>query len=114
LAASGRLQLYVDDPVVSVKATEEEAQKALDLVILWWLALGIPLSWKKGSFSRASDSHRWIGIDYTLVTEGAIMRLPDSFVLELRALIEPLYRPTGSSAKLSWTPSSAKQPGWHS
>ena len=72
--APGRIQLYVDDPITSVKATEQAAQEAFDIVILWWLALGIPLSWKKGSLARGSETHRWIGIDYTLTDAGAVKR----------------------------------------
>ena len=98
-SAPGRLQLYVDDPVVSVRASEAKAHETLDLVILWWLVLGIPLSWKKGSFTQASVPHRWIGIDYTLRSEGAVMRLPDSFVADLKTLIAPLCKMTGYIGK---------------
>ena len=78
--APGRAQLYVDDPIVSVRASEVQAKSTLDLVVLWWLVLGIPLSWKKGFLSSGSEPHRWIGIDYTLTAEGALMRLPPAFV----------------------------------
>jgi len=94
--APGNLQLYVDDPVVSVRSRQAEAHETLDLVIAWWLVLGIPLSWKKGSLTDGSVPHRWIGIDYTLSDEGAIMRLPPQFIKDLLTLIEPLCVPVGT------------------
>ena len=97
--APGRLQLYVDDPVVSVRSKKTEAHETFDLVIVWWLVLGIPLSWKKGSLSEGSLPHRWIGIDYTLCDEGAIMRLPPQFIKDLLALIVPLCVPKGSVSR---------------
>ena len=81
--APGRLELYVDDPICSVKACRSRAMEAFDLVICWWLTLGVPLSWKKGVLSDGLTPHRWIGIDYVLGEEGAIMRLPPKFVAEL-------------------------------
>ena len=50
-SAPGRVQLYVDDPIVSVRASEERAHATLDLVVLWWLVLGIPCLGRK-VFSR--------------------------------------------------------------
>merc|ERR1712194_887625 len=91
----GRAQLYVDDPIVSVRATEAQAKSTLDLVILWWLVLRIPLSWKKGFLSAGADPHRWIGIDYTLTSEGSLMRLPPAFVVDLLSRLLPLCSPRG-------------------
>ena len=87
--SAGRAQLYVDDPIVSVRATESQAKFDLDLVMLWWLVLGIPLSWKKGFLTSGAEAHRWIGIDYTLTAEGALMRLPPAFVADLLVLLLP-------------------------
>ena len=92
----GRLQLYVDDPVVSVRAKEDQAHETFDLVILWWLTLGLPLSWKQRPLTRGSEPHRWIGIDYTLGDTGAIMRLPPQFVADLLVLLEPICFSTGT------------------
>ena len=80
-AAAGRLQLYVDDPVVSVVGTEEQRNIAIDLVLLWWLVLVLPLAWLKGLATRGV--HRWIGADFELVnwntaTEPQQQRMQDS------------------------------------
>ena len=93
--APGRLQMYVDDPVLSCLGAEKECKLSFDLVILWWMLLGIPLSWKKGSIYPQNVEHRWIGIDYTLVDTGARMRLPPDFVAELLILLLPLRSASG-------------------
>ena len=56
--AEGRLQLYVDDPILTVEGNIEEQHCAIDLLVLWWLCLGIPLSWSKGSFLNALSPPR--------------------------------------------------------
>ena len=97
--APGFLELYVDDPVISVRAKPAEADATFDMVILWWLTLGLPLSWKKGSMSDGSVPHRWIGIEYTLTEAGAIMRLPPQFVKDLLQLIDPICQTKGTIAR---------------
>ena len=57
--APGRLQLYVDDPVLSLAGSPAATDASIDLVLLWWLCLGPPLAWRKGTSGRGS--HRWIG-----------------------------------------------------
>lgn len=43
-----RGQLYVDDPAVCARGPPAEVAKSFDLLLAWWLALGLPLAWKKG------------------------------------------------------------------
>ena len=38
--ARGRLQVYVDDPVLSCVGTKEQVKKSMDIVLLWWMILG--------------------------------------------------------------------------
>ena len=67
--AHGMLQTFVDDPALSVRGTWDQAAVSFDLVIAWWLALGIPLSWKKGLFTAA-----------TRYTDGSELITPSSTV----------------------------------
>ena len=78
-----------------MRGTWDQAAVSFDLVIAWWLALGIPLSWKKGAVYSGDQIHRWIGIDYSVIDGGARMRLPPEFIAELLELIEPLCHQTG-------------------
>jgi len=57
--APGLLQLYVDDPALVLAGSEEQCAVSVDVVALWWLVLGLPLAWAKGSY--AAGPHRWIG-----------------------------------------------------
>ena len=41
-------QLYVDDPALVFMGKKAHRNEAMDLILLWWLALGIPLAWKRG------------------------------------------------------------------
>ena len=93
--ARGLLQLFVDDPAMAVCGTKAQNIMAVDLVILWWLLLGVPLSWKKGAVFDQEAPHKWIGIVYSVVKDGALMRLPEKFVQELLALLKPLTKANG-------------------
>ena len=57
--APGRLQLYVDDPVLSMVGPPDAVNASIDVLLLWWLCLGPPLAWKKGTCG--AGPHRWIG-----------------------------------------------------
>ena len=94
--AYGRLQLYVDDPALTLRGTPDQIQVAMDVVMMFWLALGVPLAWKKGETFAQHEPHRWIGIVYASVPEGALLRLPPDYVAELLKMIDPLCSPGGS------------------
>ena len=90
--APGRLQLYVDDPVLTVAGSVEETEAAVDLVILWWLMLGLPLAWVKGVLSEGP--HVWIGAVFTLREPGyATVELPAEYLTELHKLLKVLTGP---------------------
>ena len=42
-----RLQLYVDDPVVPAVGYPEEIECSFDIMLLWWMVLGIPYPGRK-------------------------------------------------------------------
>jgi len=67
--AAGRLQFYVDDPCASFLGSSASAAAAADLIIGFWLVLGLPMAWKKGSFT--AEPHTWIGGLFS------VRRLPD-------------------------------------
>ena len=69
-------QLYVDDPAITVAGSPEVVMGALDVVLLWWLVLGLPLAWKKGALYKDSDTHIWIGVNYQVVDKTVIMAVP--------------------------------------
>lgn len=89
---SGALQLYVDDPIMG---DEAEATQTLDLVLLWWLILGIPLAWGKGTVVYGNDASTWIGVECQLRGTAAVMSLPNSWVQQLLQLVAPFARGIG-------------------
>ena len=42
-----RLQLFVDDPAVVAWGTQAQVDETLDLVVIWWLIVGLDLAWPK-------------------------------------------------------------------
>ena len=109
LAAPGRLQTYVDDPVLSVSGPRAARSLAIDLVISWWLALGVPLAWNKGT--RTTGEHRWIGALFEIRSSAAApahlraqlggssayvaVRPPDDFIESLFVSLAPLLPGSG-------------------
>ena len=85
--APARLQLYVDDPTAVAQGHRSNRYTTFSLLILWWLVLGIPLSWKKGASYTGGSPYQWIGVLFTVVRPGVSrITLPKAFVDELIAL----------------------------
>jgi len=98
--AAGRVQVYVDDPIACFMGTREACATSLDIVVAYWLVLGLPLAWGKGLFTRGQ--HTWIGGDFTTrqvedQTAG-VVSVPPKFASELFDLLEPMARGTGHLA----------------
>ena len=83
----GRLQLYVDDPAVTLAGTTEQQMLAIDLLVCWFLVLGIPLSWRKGMYAGQGAIHDWIGVSFEVEEKGvATLTLPKEFCRSLLVL----------------------------
>jgi len=92
-AAPLRLQLYVDDPIAAVAGSASEVKRAIDILTLWWLVLGVPLAWKKGALSWGE--HLWIGVLFTPRAADIVMTLPPAYLHELVELLTPFCRKHG-------------------
>ena len=57
-----RLQCYVDDPVFIVGGTREARSRLMLRTILFWLILGLKLSWSKGHRGDRAN-----GLEHTFV-----------------------------------------------
>ena len=94
-----RAQLYVDDPALTARGTPQEIELAFDLVLLWWMALGIPLAWAKGAVTTNKAEHDWIGVRYRLVKPGeAEMALPTKYLEDLLEVLEPFCHLQGQAS----------------
>ena len=85
--APGRMQLYVDDPTIVAWGTRRQRAVSFSMLVLWWLVLGVPLSWTKGSVHLGTSPYIWIGVLFSVPSPGvARMALPPKFVAELLTL----------------------------
>ena len=97
--ASMRSQLYVDDPAICVYGSPSERSTALDIVLLWWMTLGIPLAWKKGKLVEGADRHEWIGVAYQLKRPGMVtMTLPTEYLETVLQTLEPFCTAEGRAS----------------
>ena len=73
---------------------------AIDVLVVWFLILGIPLSWQKGFYSGAEQAHTWIGVQFKVKEPGiATLSLPQDFahgLLELAKLFASSATTTAS------------------
>ena len=84
--AEARLQLYVDDPALTVAGSPTEQHRTIDVFVLWLLVLGIPLSWSKGVYADKLH-HTWIGVTFASREPGTCtMTVPETFRTSLLAL----------------------------
>jgi len=94
--ASARLQMYVDDPIITLASHRRSRRtRAADIILMWWLVLGVALSWAKGRWADEDSDHEWIGVTFSLSDGTAVMSLPPQFVAELKALLAPLAAGSG-------------------
>ena len=87
--AQGRLQLYVDDPTLTLAGDHKQQRRAIDVFTLWLLVLGIPLSWSKGSFVDNKLGHSWVGVEFRCRAPGTCtMMVPEAFIQTLLPFTE--------------------------
>ena len=53
-----RIQFFVDDPAILARGSREHRTRCFVTLLLWWLALGLELSWAK---IKRGSKVRWIG-----------------------------------------------------
>ena len=98
VATTARAHLYVDDAAAIFSGSAAGVVESFDLLLLFWLILGAPLSWPKVSLSTLGGSQgpcRWIGVDFDVTAAGARMQLPAEFLADLAAQVEALSRTSG-------------------
>ena len=72
-----RTEIFVDDPATLITGDLGTARWRGALLLWWWLALGLKVSWRKGVFGK---SFKWIGIDVNLNAATEInLKIPRAF-----------------------------------
>ena len=71
-------------------------EESFDL-LLWWLALGLPLAWKKGSAHVGMQPYECIGVRFIPTAQGEVnMELPKQLLRGFLAALHPFCRTTGA------------------
>ena len=86
---------------MTLRGTPAQQRLAVDILVLWWLVLGIPLAWEKGSFVDGRAEHDWIGVRFSSPSPGlATMTIPPQFREALLTLASKFAAVTRKSASL--------------
>ena len=86
----------MDDPIVAISGDLEDRRLSLDMLLTFWLTLGIPLSWSKGRLGDAASLYTWIGVQFQLRPDGfAELSLPGDFTNNLVELLDRVRSGTG-------------------
>jgi len=89
--------MYVDDPILATLGTPEENQTSVDLIVLWWSVLGLPLALSKGTYT--TEAHSWIGAVFAIRCPSSgpegVITVPKKFADELFVLLGPYAADSG-------------------
>ena len=93
--------MYVDDPWFIWHGSLDTRRRNRAILLLWWLVLGHPLSWKKVQVGR---SIRWIGVCVELKGDFVHVTLDEAFVeglaVEVTAVLELAWLSAGRLKKI--------------
>ena len=100
---------FVEDPLIVARATDGQLNSIYNVVLLWWLTLGLKVAWSKGALGPEAE---WIGAKLVVNDREGFVRVmvAASKLEEWRVLLEgldtrpvvgrkPLQQFTG---KMSW------------
>ena len=102
-----RIQCFVDDPWLAARGGKKERRRRLAVIVLFWLALGLKLSWAKKQFGPEVV---WIGVsigasleEISLTVAAKFLQKLQGDVAELQAMRAiPLKRLRSVAGGLSW------------
>lgn len=84
-----RLQTFVDDPLVTLRGTDEQRRDIKNKILMLWMTLGLQVSWSKGSTGTHAE---WIGASLTIDNEAnmIVVRVTEDKIKEWKILAEDL------------------------
>ena len=106
-----RTEVYVDDPWVVAAGPLAHRTRCMCILLLWWLALGLNISW--GKLQRGAQV-TWIGAEIAIVDEATVrVSLPPRFVSALRAEVcSALGEAEGAAVPLALVQAMAGRASW--
>ena len=89
LLVRGRTEVYVDDPCLVLAGTGDEARRLATRALMWWLALGLRISWPKGVFKQ---SVTWIGACISARQPDRVtVAVPEKYAKEMVDLLRTVH-----------------------
>ena len=117
--AAGRINTYIDDPLLNLLGTQEQRDKQLQAVLLFWTAAGFKVAWAKGTRSKVA---KWIGLEFTsdFQSQTVTVRIPaktaDAFKQDAQKLLSapmiPLKMLRQLAGKGGWIMNLLPKAGW--
>ena len=102
-----RIQCFVDDPWMAARGARARRRRMLAVVVLFWMALGLRLSWAKKQFGPEIT---WIGVQTSASLEEIVFTVPAKFLDKLKTDLQgflaahaiPLKAMRSFAGGLSW------------
>lgn len=79
------MQVYVDDPLVTMRASESRVKRLATMVIVGWMLLGFPLAFHKAVMAPTLT---WVGVKLQILPSKIRVEVPEPKVLELITLVD--------------------------
>jgi len=92
----GRMNVYVDDPIVVMRGNERRIRRVSSMVIVGWLLLGFPLAFHKAVLA---PTVLWVGITLQIDDDKVRAEVPEAKVIELTELITEALKSNVVSCK---------------
>ena len=91
-----RIEIYVDDPLTVWRGTREQIRVMKTVLLLWWITLGLEVSWAKVQHGRKV---KWIGAMVEVGKGKAKLALPQSYAEELHEEAKDLLKESVTSVQ---------------
>ena len=94
-----RIQIYVDDPIYTIRGTLYEAAIEVSIALAWTMACGYPLAWPK---SDGGKKISWIGVQYSahsVPTPSVTITILGDEIIEARKFCSDALRHQGIHIK---------------
>ena len=93
-----RVEVFVDDPAIVARGSSEtECSRRMTVLLLWWMVLGLRLSWKKMEFG--SQIH-WIGTSISIVDRRRVkVELTETFCDKVKKANQEIMKAEDATVK---------------
>ena len=91
-----RIQVYVDDPAISLLGNEKERRRSLTIIIITWLACGFKLAFPKAKYGKSIE---WIGAKITVERQAAVVSIPEDKVKDVIEMAQKIEKQNVTAVK---------------